>query len=149
MIFTDKAAKEKISTLESRISELEADIITKDEAIDTLTTESTAKDQTIAEHIASIGTLTDAVSALTTEKETITAELVTAQVTITEKDAAIEAAKASAGQIATETLAAIGQPEPLGETGVTEAMVKTREEFNLLPPHAASKFCLSGGKIIG
>jgi len=102
MIFTDKAARSQIATLESRIGELEADIIAKDQAIESHNDEITAKDQTIAEHIATIGNLTERITAL---------EATAARVP--ELESAVTAAQASASVVATEMLASIGQPEPL------------------------------------
>lgn len=106
MIFTQSAAREKISTLEARISSLEADIATKDEELATLQAEIVTKDQLIAEHASAIETrdlkITDLETAIATASEELAA-----------KDTALAEAKESAGKIATETLASIGQAEPI------------------------------------
>jgi uncharacterized coiled-coil protein SlyX len=113
MIFTDKAAREKIASLESRIGELEADIIAKDQAIESHNDEITAKDQTIAEHLATIGNLNERISTLETEATASAATITASATKITELEAAIIAAKASAATEATAMLASVGQPEPL------------------------------------
>ena len=151
MIFTDKAAKEKISSLESRVSELEADIVTKDEAIESHAAEITAKDQTIAEHVASIASRDESITALTTEKESLTASITAKDGEIQTLKAEVETAKASAGKLATEQLAAIGQPEALEieEQSIIESKTLTRTQFNALSPAEKSKFSIAGGKIKG
>ena len=149
MIFTDKAAKEKILALESRISELESDITTKDSAIDAHNSEVTARDQAIAEHVATIGTRDESITALTGEVETLKASVSTKDAELAAKDLEIEAAKSSAGQLATQTLASIGQPEPLAINGdeKSEAKELSREAFNALTPSARLAFVKDGGKL--
>lgn len=113
MIFTDKAAKEKISSLESRVSDLEADLLTKDEAIETLQTEAKEKDATISEHLATIGAKDEKITQLEAELKTAneTAEAKQAEVNaLTEKVTLAENASASK---AVEILASVGQPEPV------------------------------------
>jgi chromosome segregation ATPase len=113
MIFTDKAAKEKIATLEARITELETDITAKDAAFEALTADLTAKDQTIAENVAAIAARDESITNLTAELATANTALQTAAAELAAKDEEITAAKASAGAEATQILASIGQPEPL------------------------------------
>jgi len=151
MIFTDKAAREKIATLESRIGELEADIIAKDQAIESHNDEITAKDQTIAEHIATIGNLNERISTLETEATASAATITASASKITELESAVTAAQESASVVATEMLAAIGQPEPLAiEAGAGEIKnVVTRKEFNQMKPSEKMAFSKAGGKING
>jgi uncharacterized coiled-coil protein SlyX len=151
MIFTDKAAREKIASLESRIGELEADIITKDQAIESHNDEITAKDQAIAEHIATIGNLNDRISTLETEADASAATITASASKITELESAVTAAQASASVVATEMLASIGQPEPLaiGQPATESENHITREQFNSLDHIARNKFIAGGGKIKG
>jgi uncharacterized coiled-coil protein SlyX len=113
MIFTDKAAKEKIATLEARITELESAITAKDAAIESMTADITAKDQTIAENVASLAARDEQITGLTTDLSTANSALESAAAELAEKDKAIAEAKESAGKEATQILATIGQPEPL------------------------------------
>jgi chromosome segregation ATPase len=113
MIFTDKAAKEKISTLETRLADLEADISTKDASIEALTADITAKDQTIAENVAAIAARDEQITGLSTDLATANLALESAAAELVEKDKAIADAKESAGKEAAQILATIGQPEPL------------------------------------
>lgn len=143
MIFTDKAAKEKISALESRISELEADLAIKDGAIETLQADVTARDQTIAEHVATIGTRDEAISAAETLATANAAEIITLK-------AAVTTAENSAAQSAVEIAAAAGIEKPLnieggGATGEKQTM--TRAEFSSLSAFAKMEFTKNGGKI--
>ena len=148
MIFTDKAAKEKISTLESRIIEIESDIVAKDSAIESMTADLTAKDETITEHLASIASRDETIA-------DITGKLSAAEALATAKDSeianltqAVETANASAGQRATEMLAAAGQPVPLPiEEAEASPKELTRAEFNALKPSQKSQFSIAGGKI--
>jgi len=89
------------------------------------------------------------VSALTTAKADLDAALVTASAELAAKDLEIEAAKASAGQLATQTLASMGQPEPLNIEGDEKPSTKelSREAFNALAPSARLAFVKAGGKL--
>jgi len=151
MIFTDKAAREKIASLESRISELEADAITKDSAIEAHAAEISAKDQSIAEHVASIASRDEQIAELTGKVSTAEAAASEKETKITELTAEVETAKQSAANIAIEKMAAIGQPEALDieEQSITESKSLTRAQFNALSPAEKSKFSIAGGKIKG
>jgi chromosome segregation ATPase len=126
MIFTDKAAREKIASLESRIGELEADIIAKDEAIEAHAGELSAKDQTIAEHVATIGNLTEKVSTLETEAKAKDETISAHAGKITELETAVTEAKGSAAEVATQMLASVGQdaPLPINEAKPTDPQAK-------------------------
>jgi len=151
MIFTDKAAREKIASLESRISELEADALIKDSAIEAHAAEISAKDQTIAEHVASIGTFTESIADLGSQ-------LNQAQLSLSEKDAKITELEAktvvtseTVSLQAAELLAATGHPSALdlsGETGEDKTQkTVTREQFNALDHFERGKFIAAGGKL--
>lgn len=143
MIFTDKAAKEKIASLESRITDLEADLATKDSAIETLQADVASRDQTIAEHAATIGTQAEKIN--TADK--LAKE--NAQ-TITDLQSAVEAAKNSAAQTAVEIAAAAGIEKPLaieGEGNSGSSKTMTRAEFANMKPSAAMKLIKEGVKI--
>jgi ATP-dependent protease ClpP protease subunit len=114
MLFPGNEAE--ISQVEAQLAEV--DSLRNDIAMFTaekaqLVADITAKDQTIAEHVASIASRDEAITALTGEKETLTASIDQAKADLAAKDVAIEAAKNSATQTAVETLAAIGQTAPL------------------------------------
>lgn len=113
MIFTDKAAKEKIISLEQRVSELEADADSRSAEIESLKAEITAKDQVIAEHVAAIAARDEKIATTESDLAAANTALETATTELAEKDKSIEAAKESAGKLAAEALASIGQPEPL------------------------------------
>ncbi len=153
MIFTDKAAREKIASLESRISELEADALIKDSAIEAHAAEISAKDQTIAEHVASIASRDEQIAELT-------GKVSTAESTISEKDAKITELEAktiitseTVSLQAAELLAATGHPQPVnlsGETGEDKTQkTVTREQFNKMKPSQKMAFSKAGGKING
>lgn len=139
MIFTDKAAKEKIATLEARITELETDITAKDAAIESLTADLTAKDQTIAENIATIASLTEDNEAMKNSIDAQMVEFVGLEKTIELKNQLIEDAKESAGKEATQLLAAIGQPEPLPDNVETPPS-NHLETFNNLKGSEATAY---------
>jgi ATP-dependent Clp endopeptidase proteolytic subunit ClpP len=89
------------------------------------------------------------VSELTTAKADLDAALVTASAELAAKDLEIEAAKTSAGQLATQALASIGQPEPLNIEADEKPGTKelSREAFNALSPSARLAFVKTGGKL--
>jgi chromosome segregation ATPase len=149
MIFTDKAAREKIASLESRIGELEADIIAKDEAIEAHAGELSAKDQTIAEHVATISNLTEKVSNLETEAKAKDETISAHAGKITELETAVTEAQGSAATVATEMLASIGQPEPLPieATATATENTITLEAFNQLTPIQRNEYIRKGGKL--
>jgi chromosome segregation ATPase len=143
MIFTDKAAKEKIQSLESRITDLETDATAKDTEIENLRADVTAKDQTISEHVASIQHISDQLTASGEKIALYFEEIKTLK-------AEVETAKAAIPAAVTEALASIGQTEPLEniETPDTSAKTMKLEDFKKLGPAAKSSFCITGGKII-
>jgi chromosome segregation ATPase len=149
MIFTDKAAREKIASLESRISELEADAITKDSAIESHAADISAKDQTIAEHVASIASRDEQIAELTGKVSTAEAAASEKETKITELNAEVETAKQSASNIAIEKMAAIGQSEPLVIEGGEEKTEKTMTlaAFNQLPTVQKNQYIRKGGKL--
>lgn len=126
MIFTQSAAREKITTLEARITSLEADLASKDEAIASLEDSIISKDETIAEHVSALQSREEKITELETFQATATAELAA-------KDEALAEANDSAGKIATETLASIGQAEPL-PLGEDPAPVDHMEAMNSMSP---------------
>lgn len=142
MIFlTNKAATEKITGLEARTVELEADITAAQSTITTLQAEAS----TMAENIASI----------TAELATATAELATAQATIADQESTINSANEKLAtfdeEVAAKALLQVGNigfkgeiPEAADEP---EAAIKTREQFNALNPSQRLAFVKAGGKI--
>jgi len=128
MIFTDKAAREKITSLEARISELEADNQLKDSAIEAHAAEISAKDQAIAEHVASIASRDEKITELT-------GKVTTAETTISEKEAKITELETktvvtseTVSLQAAELLAATGHPAPVdlsGDGSAPNAQIKS------------------------
>jgi ATP-dependent protease ClpP protease subunit len=103
----------EIEALLADVDSLRNDLTTAQGTIEALTADVTSRDQTIAEHVASIAAKETKLTDLEASLESATADLAAKDQTITAKDAEIEAAKASAGQLATESLAAIGQETAL------------------------------------
>lgn len=139
---TNKAAKEKIETLESRVDELETDLSARDEHIESQDAIIVERDATIAENSATITTLTEERDKFKNESEQLASDL-------KESKQETADAKESAGKQATELLASAGQPEPLKveEAASATAETKTREEFNAMDHPARNAFIAGGGKI--
>jgi len=97
----------------AEVDSLRTDLSAAAAEIETLKADVTAKTQTIAELGVTVETLTTAKADLETALSTASSDLAAKDETIAAKETEIAEAKASAGQIAIETLAAIGQPEPL------------------------------------
>jgi uncharacterized protein (DUF3084 family) len=151
MIFTDKAAREKIASLESRISELEADALTKDSAIEAHAAEISAKDQTIAEHVASIASRDEQIAELTGKVSTAESTLSEKEAKITELESKNVVTAETVSLQAAELLASTGHPASVdlaSETGTdkTEKSI-TREQFNALDHFERGKFIAQGGKL--
>jgi ATP-dependent Clp endopeptidase proteolytic subunit ClpP len=139
----------EIEALLADADSLRNDITNAQATIESLQSDITAKDQTIAENIAKIAELTESHEAISGELATANTALETATAELAEKDKAIAEAKESAGKEATQILASIGQPEPLAvdPTEKPKAKTLTRAEFNALKPSEKSAFSLAGGKI--
>lgn len=138
MIFTDKAAKEKITQLEAQVSQLESDNAALTGQVESLQADITAKDQTIAEHVAAIAAKDEKITAMQEDLDT-------AMLVRKAKESAIEnlreelaEAKESAGKLAVEQLAAIGQSAPLSVDDGRP--VSHLETFNKLTGHAATAY---------
>ena len=138
MFLTNKAAQEKISTLESRVSELESDAAARDEHVTGLEATITDRDATIVENSTRISGL---------EIEAAKVPVLTADLEASRKETA--EAKASAGKQATEQLASIGQPKSLEVINPNPAANNevTREAFNAMTARQKSEFSIAGGKI--
>jgi peptidoglycan hydrolase CwlO-like protein len=134
---------DEVSKLEASILELDnvrASLDATAQERDALKSEVSNHVETISGHLATIGTLNERITAL---------EATAAKVT--ELEAAVIAAKASAATEATAMLASVGQPEPLpieAGAGDSENHI-TREQFNSLDHIARNKFIAGGGKIKG
>jgi len=119
----------QIENLTNEVSGLKLDIV--------------AKDQTIAENAATIGTLQETVTKFETEAKA-SAE------TIATLTAEVDKAKNSATEQAAAMLAQVGQPEPLEIAPEAEAQSNeiSRDEFNKLTPSAKMDFVKNDGKLI-
>jgi len=80
------------------------------------------------------------ITALADEKLKLSNEITSLTTALAAKDAEIEAAKASAGTLATETLAAIGQPEPLKLDENASASTSHLDKFNSLKGREATAY---------
>lgn len=136
---------DEVSKLEASIAQIDSLSI----QIDNLTNEISglkldivAKDQTIAENSATIGTLQESVAKFETEAKA-SAE------TIATLTAEVDKAKNSATEQATAMLAQVGQPEPLEIVPSTtnESPKMTLESFNELPTIKRNEFIRNGGKL--
>lgn len=139
MIFTQSAAREKIASLESRVAELEADAIAKDESIAAMQADLVTKDQAIAEQVSKIAELTESHEKISGELATANTALETATAELAAKEEAIVAAQESAGAQATEILASIGQEKPL-EAAESPSSISHLETFNSLKGAEATAY---------
>jgi len=139
---TSKQAVEKISGLESRISELESDVTAANETIETLQGE--AKNHA------------EAVSTLTTERDELQGKLTVAESTIADQESTVTEANAKLATFDSEVEAkALLQVASIGFQGDIpvanldqESTTKlTRAQFNALSPSDRMTFVKSGGKI--
>ena len=149
MIFTQRQAREKIESLQSRISELESESASKDETIQSLQAETSEASANAAPQSARVLELEEEVLALGGQIETL-------QSSASAKDAEItkltEAATATAEKISIEAarqLASSGHPTPIANTpdADTDDKIMSRAAFNSLTPAARLKFVKAGGKI--
>lgn len=141
IFMTSKEAKEKIETLENRVTELDADV----EAIDV----------ELQAAQANLATATEAVATITAERDKLTADLAAANATIADRDATIAAqptAEQIEEQVEQRALAKFqslgGEPVPASTKDNNESPSSmTREEFNSLSPAKRVEFSKSGGKL--
>ena len=149
MIFTQRQAREKIQTLESRISELESESASKDETIQSLQTEISEASANAAPQSARVLELEEEVLALGGQIETL-------QSSVSAKDAEIAKLAASAkitenkvNAAAVATLATIGQEAPLAVESGAPAVDNKMDiaTFNSLEIHERNKFIREGGKL--
>jgi len=143
---TNKQAAEKISGLEARVAELEADLSNANSTIETLQTEANESSATYAENIASITTERDeAVSKLSTAEQTIADQ----EQTIAEANEKIASFDEEVNNKVLHGIANLGFkgeiPESSQEIGSVESV--TRAEFNAMKPAARLAFVKGGGKI--
>ena len=134
---TNKEARDQITGLETRVSELESEIVTAGESLTAAQNELATANESLSEAQSDLANAQDRIKELETENAKIP-DLEAAVVITTEK-IGIEAAR---------QLAASGHPEPIEGIETAEvANTMTREAFNALSPRAKSDFSKSGGKI--
>ena len=138
---TNKQAQEKITGLEARVSELEADVNAASATIESLQGEVTTAAETI--------------TGLTSERDQASAALVTAKATVADQEATINAAN---NKLATFDAEVVNKVQlgiaNLGFKGTIPTASKedgdnnlTLQAFNALTPRQKMDFSKSGGKI--
>ena len=138
--------EDEISKVEATLNEVESlrnDVTAFTSEVAALKADLSAKDQTLTEHVASIGMLNESITAITAEVEAKKTE-------VAKLSAELIEAKESAGKLATQKLAAIGQPEALvfaEGSGAESVKTITRSEFNALDHIARGVFISNGGKL--
>lgn len=141
MLFPGNEAE--LSQVEAALAEVDSlrnDVAMFTSEVATLKSEVANKDQALAELGVTVESLTTAKADLESALAAASADLAAKDETIAAKDAAIEEAKASAGNIAIETLAAIGQPEPLPLDAQIEPSATHLETFNSLKGAEATAY---------
>lgn len=142
----NEAELSKVEAALAEVDSLRNDLTAAQGEIETLKAELTGKDQVIAEHVATIAARDEKIATAEADLATANAALETATAELAEKDKAIAAAEESAGKLAAEALAAIGQPEPL-PVGAGESK-PILEQFNELKGEAATRFYKENRKAI-
>lgn len=134
---TNKEAREQITGLETRVSELETDLTAANESLTAAQNElATARES-----------LSEAQGDLTNAKERIT-ELETETAKIPDLEAAAVLTKDKVSTEAARLLASTGHPAPIeGIEEVEQSKTLTRAEFNKLPHQARNEHIRSGGKV--
>ena len=138
---TNKQAQEKISGLEARVSELEADVTAANETIESLQGDAVTAAETI--------------TTLTSERDTATTALATAKATVADQESTITAANEKLGtfdaEVANKVQLGIANLGFNGNIPSTSAEVGestlTLNQFNALNPRQKMDFSKSGGKI--
>jgi len=134
---TNKEAREQISGLETRVSELESELSAANESL-------TAAQNDLATANES---LSEAQGDLTNAKERIV-ELETETAKIPDLEAAAELTKEKVSNEAARQLAASGHPEPIADIEDREEVkTLTRADFEKLNPRARAESVNSGVKI--
>lgn len=134
---TSKSATEKITTLESRVAELEADATSRDEHVASLEQTIIERDATIAAHAdqsEALAGLQGQLATLTAERDKATADLATSQAALTEATAKVEGFDAKVEAAALAKFQSLGgdpvpasgkhdDPKPASElTGLAKAI---------------------------
>ena len=135
----NEAELSKVESALAEVDSLRADLSTATAEVEALKAEITAKDQTIAEHVAAIASKEERITELSAKVDEIQAQAAEQAEVIKAKDAEIEAAKESAGKLAVEQLAAIGQSAPL-PTSTETAPVSHLAVFNALKGAEATAY---------
>ena len=139
LIFTQKQAREKIEGLEARISELEADALSKDEGFEAIQQENIS----LAEKLTIANQQIEALKSETSKIEPLQQEL-------EETKEQVKEVEKSANLKAVEMAAEAGHDKPIDaditSDSITEKTV-SREAFNSKSPAEQMKFIKSGGKI--
>jgi septal ring factor EnvC (AmiA/AmiB activator) len=144
MIFTQRAARERIESLESRNTELEAELAAESSQCEALRTELATANETILVAQSSIAELDAAVETLQAQLTEANASLTTAQ------EAAAQAEQSAAAKaVALAAEAGIESPLPItaSEKPTSEVPTLTRAEFNKLPPSSRLAHVRAGGKL--
>jgi ATP-dependent Clp endopeptidase proteolytic subunit ClpP len=142
------APTEEIEAAQAKFDALQADYDAASADVTKLTNELATANETIAENIANISTITES-------NEKMTAELSEAQSQIETLKNEVESAKASAGEQAVAMLASVGQTEPLAEVEEESKTITVDafwEKYNILKnedPKEATKFFQANAEKLG
>ena len=142
MIFTQKAAREKIASLESRVSQLESELQASNEREQALQKEISSNTAEVAPLQSKITELSEEIEGLAKSVEELQAENadLTEKATATAEKISIEAAR---------QLGAQGHPEPVATVpDDPKANQLTKAEFDKLTPRQKSDFSRNRGRII-
>lgn len=143
---------DEVSKLEASIAQIDSlssqiENLTND--VSSLKLDIVAKDQTIAENAATIGTLNESISTLEAQAKANADTIAAKDSEIATLTAEIDKAKNSATDEATAMLAQVGQPEPLAiapDVIIIENKM-TLASFNALNPIQRNNFIRNGGKL--
>jgi len=134
---TNKEAREQITGLEARVSELETDVTAANASLSETQGELATANESLSE------SKVDLANAL----ERIT-ELETENAKIPDLEAAAELTKEKVSNEAARQLAASGHPAPIEDIDDKEEVkALSRAEFSALSPAAKSEFSKNGGKL--
>lgn len=140
IFMTNKQATEKISGLEARVAELEADQVNATARIEELEAE--------------VVTGTETIATLTGERDKASAELVTAQATIADQESTITAANEKLATFDQEVetkiqlgIANLGFKGEIPDSTTDHSKHITRAEFDAMDHSARNAFIAAGGKL--
>lgn len=157
ILWTQKAANEKITGLEAELKTAAADLVAANEARTTAESRVGELEREAAEHTSQIQTRDERITELEAKLSAAEANVITAEV-VEAKALALVSAEAPPAAVqkviaarVTESLAAAGAATPIESADAPAknetAKTLTTDEFNALTPAEKSKFSVNGGRI--